>query len=196
MHDECLSFTLTSFITAGWISEKQLQTVIEGFSHKDQTMASITALELLHLNHQQYFLPESFEINLGKVLQTIAPLANFSPPLSFLASGDLFGFQAYCQMSNDEQLRRLGRASMGLFPPASDGKAKCLYYPKNKAMMGNPGWLWARKSLKDYYRLKSNKMGDQITQIYDFLLSSQEFINPRAKPFQSCWASLYLYYNR
>lgn len=96
MHDECLSFTLTSFITAGWISEKQLQTVIEGFSHKDQTMASITALELLHLNHQQYFLPESFEINLGKVLQIIAPLANFSPPLSFLASGDLFGFQAYC----------------------------------------------------------------------------------------------------
>lgn len=61
---------------------------------------------------------------------------------------------------------------MGLFPPASDGKAKCLYSPKNKAMMGNPGWLWARKSLKDYYRLKSNKMGDQITQIYDFLLSS------------------------
>ena len=61
---------------------------------------------------------------------------------------------------------------MGLFPPTSDGKAKCLYYTKDKAMAGNPGWIWARKSLKDYYKLKANKMRDQIKEIYDFLLSS------------------------
>lgn len=61
---------------------------------------------------------------------------------------------------------------MGLFPPAGDGKAKCLYSPKDKILTGNPGWIWARKSLKDYYKLKTSKMEDQIKEIYGFLLSS------------------------
>jgi len=119
MHEECLSFTLTSFLNAGWISERQLLSMIEGLSNKDQEIISIITLKLLHLNHQQFFSPSNFEINLAKVLLATAPLAQFQSPLRFLAMGDLPEFQLFCDKSEDEELRRVGRAAMGLFPPAS-----------------------------------------------------------------------------
>jgi hypothetical protein len=52
MHEECLTFTLTSFSTTGWISERQLLSMIKSLDDKDQALAFIVSLKLLHLNHQ------------------------------------------------------------------------------------------------------------------------------------------------
>lgn len=195
MHEECLTFTLTSFLTAGWVSERQLLSMVEGLSCRDSEPTSIVTLKLLHLNHQQFFSPSSFRDNLAKLLLATAPLARFSSPLHSLATGDLPEFQAVCEKSEDEELRRVGRSAMGLFPQASDGLGSCLYYPRESKQGGNPGWVWARKSLRDYYRLKANKMGSQMREIYDFLLSSEELLKSHASPFRHCWTALYLFYH-
>jgi hypothetical protein len=66
----------------------------------------------------------------------------------------------------------------------------------NEGQVGNPHWLFSRKAMKDYYRIKCAKMTAPVKKLYMFLLADKELLEGwRNEPLKLLWVELYILYN-
>ena len=120
----------------------------------------------------------TIEDTLGSILQVIVGKLKMEEPLGWLAAGEFDQFSLYCAQMQNNEFRTVLQWSFGLYPPISEiQKTPSIFLSNNGGPLGNPQWLFSRKALKDYYRIKSAKMSGLIKKIYMFLLSDRELLD-------------------